>query len=113
MDWLAPHSPMTVDWAQKWMSVPHHGGKATLSGIYEGEVAYTLCELSALLSDDLPPVHPEVQPILEEFATVFDSPTGLPPRRQYDHVIPLIPGARPVSIQPYRVVPAMKSEIEK
>jgi hypothetical protein len=80
MDWLAPHSPMTVDWAQKWMTVPHHGRKATLSSICEGEVAYTLCELSALLSDNLPLVHLEVQPILEEFAIVFDSPTGLPPR---------------------------------
>ena len=34
-------------------------------------------------------------------------------RRQYDHQIPLVPGARPVSIRPYRVALAMKTEIEK
>jgi hypothetical protein len=58
LDWLASHSPMTVDWAQKWMIVPHNGGKATLTGVCEGAIPYTLYELSALLSEDLPPVHP-------------------------------------------------------
>lgn len=50
----------------------------------------------------------EVQVILDEFSTVFEAPDGLPPRRQYDHHIPLIPGARPISVRPYRVVPELK-----
>jgi hypothetical protein len=37
----------------------------------------------------------------------------LPPRRQYNHCIPLIPGAKPVSLRPYRVAPALKSKIER
>ena len=55
---------------------------------------------------------PDVQHILEQFEPVFASPTGLPPRRRCDHHIPLVPGARPMSIRPYRVVPELKSEIE-
>jgi hypothetical protein len=50
---------------------------------------------------------------LDHFSSVFDEPTYLPPRRQYDHRIPLIPGAKPVSLRPYPVVPALKSEIER
>lgn len=39
-------------------------------------------------------------------------PTELPPRRDCDHHIPLIPGAQPVNIHPYRHKPNHKSEIE-
>lgn len=43
-------------------------------------------------------VHPLVQLILDEFASVFAEPTGLPPRHACDHSIPLVPGAQPVSV---------------
>ena len=56
---------------------------------------------------------PEVQQILDQFSSVFEAPTGLPPRRQYDHHIPLVLGARPVSVHPYRVAPELKTEIER
>lgn len=55
----------------------------------------------------------EVQAILEQYGKVFEAPTGLPPWLQYDHQIPLIPGARPVSVRPYRVAPELKTELEK
>jgi hypothetical protein len=63
-------------------------------------------------STDHNPVHPSVQLILDEFASVFAEPTGLPPRRACDHTIPLVPGAQPVLVRPYRYAPALKSEIE-
>jgi hypothetical protein len=69
--------------------------------------------LSAILSEEPEPVPAQVQAVLDQFASVFATPTGLPPRRRFDHVIPLIPGARPVSVRPYRVVPELKTEIEK
>ena len=56
---------------------------------------------------------PEIQALLDKFAVVFSPPTGLPPRRQYDHSIPLIPGAQPVSIRPYRIPHHLKVEMEK
>ncbi|WVZ73357.1 hypothetical protein U9M48_021672 [Paspalum notatum var. saurae] len=54
-----------------------------------------------------------IQPLLAEFADVYETPTALPPSHACDHSIPLIPGARPVNIRPYRYTPAMKAEIEK
>jgi hypothetical protein len=59
------------------------------------------------------PASPEVQSILEKYADVFAAPTGLPPRRPYDHKIPLVPGAQPVSVRPYHVAPELKDELER
>lgn len=58
------------------------------------------------------PINPDIQPLLDQFSPVFTAPEGLPPRRSYDHTIPLMPGARPVTIRPYRVAPHLKTEIE-
>lgn len=43
---------------------------------------------------------------------MFAEPTTLPPRREADHQIPLLPGAQPVSVRPYRYSPTQKTEIE-
>lgn len=48
----------------------------------------------------------------EDFGTIFESPSTLPLERDCDHAIPLITGARPVHIRPYRYPPALKDEIE-
>ena len=40
-------------------------------------------------------------------------PQGLPPRRACDHWIPLLPGAQPINIRPYRHSPDTKNEIER
>jgi hypothetical protein len=37
----------------------------------------------------------------------------LPPSREYDHHIPLIPGVKPVNVKPYRYSPTQKDEIER
>ena len=51
--------------------------------------------------------------LLEEFATLFEEPQGLPPQRHFDHRIPLLPGSRPVNLRSYRYNPEQKDEIEK
>lgn len=51
--------------------------------------------------------------LLKEFPDVFEEPQGLPPTRKCDHHIPLLPGAQPVNIRPYRHKPEHKTEIEK
>jgi hypothetical protein len=51
--------------------------------------------------------------LLAEFEVLFEEPSGLPPQRSFDHAIPLMPGARPVNLRPYRYNPAQKDEIEK
>lgn len=55
----------------------------------------------------------EVQDILQLYSDVFAEPAGLPPRRASDHYIPLIDGAQPIQIRPYRHSPALKDEIER
>lgn len=59
------------------------------------------------------PIPPEVQSLLSEFDDRFCAPSSLPPHREDDHTIPLIPGAQPVSARPYRYTPQQKDEIEK
>jgi hypothetical protein len=41
--------------------------------------------------------------VLKEFKDVFQEVTGLPPRRDIDFSINLIPGTTPVSKAPYRM----------
>ena len=43
---------------------------------------------------------------------VFETPKGLPPIRDHDHAIHLMPGSAPPNIRPYRYPYAQKSEIE-
>jgi len=49
---------------------------------------------------------------MQDFKSVCDPPSELPLVRPYDHTIPLVQGARPVNIRPYRYPPALKDEIE-
>jgi hypothetical protein len=54
----------------------------------------------------------ELVALLDEFGDVFATPTGFPPSRDCDHIIPLVHGATPVSVRPYIYPPANKDEIE-
>ena len=46
-------------------------------------------------------------PVVREFLDVFpDDITGLPPDREVEFTIDLIPGTEPISIPPYRMAPA-------
>lgn len=60
-----------------------------------------------------PDYPPDIAVILEEFQSLFQAPTQLPPTRICDHTIPLVDGAHPVSIRSYRYPPALKDEIER
>jgi len=57
--------------------------------------------------------NPKIQHILDDFAVVFHDPQTLPHARSYDHSIPLVPGAHPVNVRPYRYAPQQKDEIER
>ena len=55
----------------------------------------------------------EIRRVMQEFSAVFQAPTGLPPRRDYDHSIVLKEGAAISNIRPYRYPYYHKTEIEK
>jgi hypothetical protein len=54
-----------------------------------------------------------VDSLLLEYQDVFAEPKGFPPNRTHDHSIPLVEGAGPVSVRPYRYPFFQKGEIEK
>ena len=54
-----------------------------------------------------------IQPILKEYADVFEPLSGIPPEDRIQHGIDLVPGARPVMKRPYRLSEAQLKEVEK
>eukprot|EP00253_Pinus_taeda_P002142 PITA_02142 len=57
-------------------------------------------------------ISPDLQKFLDNHSKVFETPKGLPPIRDHDHSIHLIPGNVPPNIRPYRYPYAQNSEIE-
>ncbi|XP_014660841.1 uncharacterized protein LOC106804383 [Setaria italica] len=54
-----------------------------------------------------------LQHLLEDFASLFTEPMGLPPARFHDHRIHLEPATRPVAVRPYRYPQLQKDEVER
>ena len=53
-------------------------------------------------------------PMVREFSDGFpDEVFGFPPSKEIEFSIDLVPGARPVSIAPYRMAPAELAELKK
>ena len=51
--------------------------------------------------------------VVREFIDVFpDDIAGLPPNREVEFIIDLIPGTEPISIPPYRMAPAELRELK-
>lgn len=115
LDWLGKYSPMLTHWEQNWLSFQHEGRRVVLHGARQRQCTHALVELHSLheVTEQQQQIPPVVQSILDQFSSVFEAPTGLPPCRRYDHHIPLILGARIVSIRSYRVTPELKNEIEQ
>ncbi|XP_062187935.1 uncharacterized protein LOC133891241 [Phragmites australis] len=132
MDWLERHSPMNIDWVAKWISFNHKGTDIKLQGISASSLHchsiddHTLLKLER--NDDIwcvvqlysvlsiavqEELSAEIRTLVEKFAEIFEEPTGLPPKRSFEHTIPLLPGAQPFKLRPYRYNPAQKDEIEK
>ena len=57
---------------------------------------------------------PASVPVVREFLDVFpDELPGLPPAREIEFEIELMPGTRPISIPPYRMAPAELKELKE
>jgi hypothetical protein len=117
MDWLARFSPMQVDWHEKWLLIPYNGSFQLLHGEFQSLPPGSVIQIQALLPDatksEAPTYPPEFTVLLQEFQSVFLPPQGYLPPRDCEHSIPLLPGAAPVNIRPYRYPPAIKDEIER
>ena len=133
MQWLETMSPMWVDWRKKVMRFKYQGVRITLRGIREKVISctgITSKHLQGLLNtgaveqviqlnhiveapDTDQFIPPAVQEILAKHKQVFTEPDKLPPHRSFDHQIPLLPGAKPINVKPYRYNPMQKTEIEQ
>lgn len=113
MDWLEQHSPMQVQWAEKWLSFSHHGKIIKLQGLsdFDGKCSlisedqlhamqkqdevFCIVQLYATKeqkeSERLPL---EIQAIVSNYADLFAEPSGVPPSRSMNHVMPLLSGTQ-------------------
>ncbi|XP_057251735.1 uncharacterized protein LOC130591819 [Beta vulgaris subsp. vulgaris] len=87
-------------------------------GKYKGHInceaqkkGYTLfmCSVQEIMEE----VEPSKVPVVSEFPDVFpDEIPGMPPVRDLDFTIDLVPGTRPISKAPYRMAPAEMKELK-
>jgi hypothetical protein len=57
-------------------------------------------------------LHDEIQALLQSYQDVFAAKVWYPLPRSCEHSIPLVQGATPFYIRPYRYAPVLKTEIE-
>jgi len=69
-----------------------------------------LCAVEVL---ETPELDPNYIPVVQEFLDVFQEVPGLPPDREIEFAIELLPGTAPISKAPYRMVPAELAELKK
>lgn len=124
MDWLEEFSPMWIDWRRKKLRFAQMGKRITLVGVKEEIKSceqVTCQQLKGMLRDgamsqvvqlcamreelvEAEDVPDQINEVITEFQYLFREPTELPPHRQFDHRIPLLPNVKPVNV---------KDEIEK
>lgn len=137
MDWLSHNSPMKIHWADKWLQFDYDGSAVKLQGI-QSQTSWgppisstqlqAMCKTDAVLhlvelhsvdqnvqvpAPQSQPLHPDIQYIVDKFAPIFQPLPHVPPPRPGDHSIPLLPGAQPFRIRPYRYNSFQKDEIER
>jgi hypothetical protein len=101
------------------VTIPYRGTQVKLFGLQSSKGHCSLievCHLTELNEKDqtiISELSGDLQSLLLRYQSVFAVPTGLPPTRDCDHHIALLPGAQPFHMRPYRYAPALKSEIEK
>ncbi|KAK1425082.1 hypothetical protein QVD17_20426 [Tagetes erecta] len=126
MDWLAENKAEIVC-HKRLLKIPLHGGKTLIvygekpeqrvklvscakahRSLQRGCMAY----LAYVMSSEKDERRIEEVPVVSDFADVFpDELPGLPPHRQVEFRIDLVPGAAPIAKSPYRLAPSEMQEL--
>ncbi|GJY33071.1 putative reverse transcriptase domain-containing protein [Tanacetum coccineum] len=108
MDWLS-NQKVVIVCHEKIVRIPVEGGKVLyVQG--ERNVRKTKTLMSTKANE---PTLSDI-PIVRDFEDVFlDDLSGLPPQRQVEFRIDLIPGATPVAKSPYRLAPSEMQELSE
>ena len=115
MDWLSYHHVL-LDCARKIVIFPEAGVSEFLSanqvGVHLKEGTQEYVSLASVEVNR--EVRLEVIPVVQDFMDVFpaDIP-GLPPERDIEFSIDLLPGTGPISIAPYRMSPSELAELKE
>lgn len=142
-DWLEEVSPIWVDYRNKVMKVTYKEKRVTLKGVQDTQYNSSPippAKLKGLLKNGMishcisfQPCHEsnqenaeicglqtteidcpnQIKELLVEYDHLFATPTSEPPHRSADHFIPLVPGAQPVKVRPYKYSPVQKDEIDR
>jgi hypothetical protein len=103
IQWLQSLGPITWDFKALSMAFVREGHSVRFIGC-----GGTPCSLySVQPTDNL------LDTLLTAYEDIFDEPRGLPPQRQHDHSVHLLPGTAPVAIRPYRYPQLLKDEVER
>ncbi|MCI16148.1 RNA-directed DNA polymerase (Reverse transcriptase), partial [Trifolium medium] len=134
MEWLKTLGDTIMNWKKQTMSFWNNKRWVTLQGIEGCKEA--MVALQSILSkpkvsnqgvlwemdkkehkDALQDLNmnqqSELNQVLQQFASVFQEPSGLPPSRNKEHAINLVEGHEAVNVRPYRYPHHHKNEIEK
>ncbi|WVZ83774.1 hypothetical protein U9M48_030879 [Paspalum notatum var. saurae] len=111
MEWIEQFSPMSVQWAEKWLSFVYNKQQ----GIVDSNVQLNLIsgdQLNAITTIDLvfcvvhvyaidsaeqfkPELPFPIQELIQQFAILFEEPSGEAPSQTKRHTIPLLPSTQP------------------
>ncbi|GJY63788.1 putative reverse transcriptase domain-containing protein [Tanacetum coccineum] len=102
MDWLVKHDAVIV-YGEKVVRIPYGNKTFTV----EGDKAHvTKKKPKEKRLEDVP--------VIRDFPEVFpDELPGLPPPRQVEFRIDLVPGAAPIALAPYRLAPSEMRELSE
>ena len=135
VEWLRTLGPIITDYYAFTMHFSHQGHSITLSAGVQSDTdpvsanqvrrmlhtqsTSALFHLSLLPANPIEPPpdppHPisTINELLLHFSSLFLQPSSLPPPRQHDHHINLLPSANPINVRPYRYPHFQKTKIEK
>ncbi|GAU31427.1 hypothetical protein TSUD_221980 [Trifolium subterraneum] len=106
IEWLKTLGDMIINWRQQTMSFWSNKRWVTLKGI-DGDNEH---EEEEELTEGQ---QKELEELLHRYQNVFREPTGLPPRRNKEHIINLVENHSAVNVRPYRYPHHHKNEIER
>jgi len=124
MDWLTKYQA-TIDYKWKTLTVVASEGETlTYRGsdniptvsLISATKAYNLVKkgcpafLCAVELTEASDVEPKDIPVVQNFPEVFQEVSGLPPKREVEFAIELVPGTTPISKASYRMAPAELTE---
>ena len=132
VQWLKTLGPILTDYANLTMQFIHEGRLVQLQGDKEANLnLLTSSQFRRLYRKQGPSLYfhitvlaedtstdtttalpPDIRALITKFSTLFQPHHAMPPARDSDHRIHLLPHAAPVNVRPYRYPHFQKCEIE-